>query len=163
MKVSILVAVDRNGGIGKNNALPWKLKDDLRLFKQRTMGHHIVFGRKTFDSIGRALPGRRTIIITRQAGLTIEACDVVSSLEQALHLARSRDETECFVCGGSEVYRDAIPCADTAYVSYVNANVDADSFFAIQLLQGWKERSRMHFDKSDSNEYSFDVVELVRP
>src|SRR5450755_1190664 len=109
MRVSILVAVAENGVIGRGGKLPWHLADDLRRFKQLTMGHTIVMGRKTWESIGRALPGRRMIVISRQAGYHVEGAQVAGSLENALQIAEAAGDDETFVIGGSEIYRLALP------------------------------------------------------
>src|SRR5262249_25770754 len=100
--------MDERGGIGKDNRLPWRLSADLQRFKRLTMGHHLVVGRKTFQSIGRALPGRRMIVVTRNPSFSADGCSIVTSVEEALELARGAGENETFVAGGAEVYRSAL-------------------------------------------------------
>src|SRR5438128_8661840 len=112
MRISIIVAVAENGVIGRGGMLPWRLSDDLRRFKQLTMGHTIVMGRKTWESIGRALPGRRNVVVSRQAGYAAAGTEVVGSLDDAIALAEAAGETELFVIGGAEIYRLAMPRAE---------------------------------------------------
>src|SRR5262245_52323986 len=102
--VSIIVAMDRKAGIGADNKLPWRLSADLKRFRELTMGHHIIVGRKTFESIGKPLPGRRMIVVTRDRSYEAEGCDVVHSVQDAIELARGRGESEAFICGGAEIY-----------------------------------------------------------
>src|SRR5258705_13468136 len=100
--------MDEQGGIGLKGKLPWRLSSDMKRFRELTMGHHIIVGRKTFESIGKALPGRHTIIVTRNPQFRAEGCFVVRSLEEALDLARARGESEAFVCGGAQIYAEAV-------------------------------------------------------
>lgn len=162
MNIIIIVAKDKKGGIGVNNTLPWKLSDDLKAFRARTMGHHIVMGRKTYMSIGRPLPGRTTIVVSRRPHLDIDGCDVVSSPEDAYALARSRGEKQCFVIGGGEIYAQCINDADTLVVTEVEADVQADTFFPTVNTTEWREESRQVITQSDKNEYNAVIRELVR-
>src|SRR6187401_2586841 len=107
MRISIIVAFDENRLIGKDNALPWHLPADLKFFKSITMGHHMIMGRKTFESIGKPLPGRTSVIITRQQNLEFEGCIVVNSLEEALEKCKSEDEV--FIIGGAEIFKYSLP------------------------------------------------------
>src|SRR5262245_43668107 len=111
MIVSIIAAMDKKRGIGVDNKLPWRLSADLKRFRELTMGHHIIVGRKTFESIGRPLPGRRMIIVTHNLSYAAEGGDVAHTVEDAIELARARGETEVFVCGGAEIYAQAITLA----------------------------------------------------
>src|SRR5262245_66241867 len=120
--------MDLARGIGKNQRLPWRLSSDLKRFKQLTMGHHIVMGRKTFESIGKPLPGRRTVIVTRQS-YSAEGCDVVHSIDEAIRLCVERTEPEVFICGGAEIYAATLRLTDRIYLTQVEAMVDADTFF----------------------------------
>src|SRR5499426_1224906 len=124
--VSIIAAMDRKRGIGVDNKLPWKLSADLKRFRDLTMDHHIIVGRKTFESIGRPLPGRQTIIVTRDRNYRWEGCLVVHSVEEAISLAQSRGESEVFVCGGSEIYERSLPMAERIYLTLVDSDVVAD-------------------------------------
>jgi dihydrofolate reductase len=162
MNIIIIVARDRNGGIGVDNTLPWKLSDDLKAFRARTMGHHVVMGRKTYESIGRPLPGRTMVVVSRRPDLLIEGCDVVTSLQDAFALARSRNEHQCFVIGGGEIYAHAIGEADTLVLTDVDADVHADTFFPVIKEEEWHEVSRSAIERSEKNEYDAVIRELVR-
>jgi len=165
MKLAVIVAAAQNGVIGKNNALPWHLPEDLRYFKRVTMGKPIVMGRKTFESIGRPLPGRTNIVITRAAHWNAEGIKVVHSLDQALALAeeiaRIDGATELMVIGGAEVYRAALPRADRLYFTEVQAEVEGDARLPDIDWSAWTEVSRERFDASEDNPfpYSFAVFE----
>lgn len=162
MDIIIIVAKDKKGGIGVNNTLPWKLSDDLKAFRSRTLGHHIVMGRKTYMSIGRPLPGRTTIVVSRRPHLDIDGCDVVSSPEDAYALARSRGEKQCFVIGGGELYAQCIKDADALVVTEVEADVQADTFFPVVNTTEWREESRQVITQNEKNEYNAVIRELVR-
>ncbi|HEX6864402.1 MAG TPA: dihydrofolate reductase, partial [Thermoanaerobaculia bacterium] len=112
MKISLIAALARNRVIGRDNRLPWRLPPDLRRFKQLTMGHTLLVGRKTFESIGRPLPGRSMLVVSRQEGYSPEGVRVARSVQEALDLARAGGETELFVAGGAEIYRQTLPVAD---------------------------------------------------
>lgn len=125
--VSLIAAMARNRVIGCKGRVPWDLPLDLRRFRELTWGHPIIMGRKTFQSIGRALPGRRNIVLSRQAGFHPEGCTVAHSLAEALAMAAGEDEI--FVCGGAEVYREAMPSARRIYLTLVHADVAGDVLF----------------------------------
>ena len=129
MKLSLIVAMSNNGVIGIDNTLPWHLPEDLKYFKQVTMGKPIIMGRKTYDSIGRPLPGRLNIVITRDDRWTAEGVSVVHSLEQALALAAQQPGDEAMVIGGEQIYRLALPMAQRLYLTRVDADIDGDAFF----------------------------------
>ena len=138
MIVSLIVAMDERGGIGLRNRVPWHLPTDLKRFKALTMGHHLIVGRKTYESIGRALPGRTMIIVTRSKDYRAEACWVVSSLPEALRLAEERGETEAFIGGGGSIYAQALPVADRIYLTRVHVVVEADVVFPVWEEDGWR-------------------------
>lgn len=165
MIVSILVAMDRNRGIGIDNRLPWRLPADLANFRRLTMGHHIVVGRKTYESIGRPLPGRKMIVITRDLAYRAQGCAVVHSLDEALQTAAAGGETEVFVCGGAEIYREALGKAGRLYLTLVDAEVDADAFFPDIDLTQWTEREFISLQADERNQYScaFKVLERNHP
>lgn len=125
--LSIIVAADRNNVIGKDNALIWHLPNDLRFFKEKTTGHAIVMGRRTFDSVGKPLRDRRNIIITRNTDFKVEGCEVVTSLETALALLNPQDEN--FIVGGEEIYRQALPLADRVYLTRIDHEFEGDRHF----------------------------------
>ena len=157
--ISIIVAASTNNAIGIRGELPWRLSSDLQHFKATTMGKPIVMGRKTWDSIGRPLPGRQNIVITRQAGYVAEGCDVVASLAEAAEAAG--DENEIMVIGGSEIYSLALPLADRLYMTRVHAAVDGDAFFPEIDATEWRLIDEEHHEADERNEhpYSFRVFE----
>lgn len=146
MTVSIIVAKAKNNAIGKDNQLLWHISEDLKRFKALTMGHPIIMGRKTFESIGRPLPGRRNIVISRN--FTREGVETASSVEDAL--ARCQGEDEIFITGGGEIYRQTMDIADRLYITDVDCEPDGDTFFP-EIDPGlWKEDAR-----EDHEGYSF--------
>jgi dihydrofolate reductase len=151
--ISLIVAMDERGGIGKGNRLPWRLSTDLKRFRELTMGHHIVMGRKTFESIGRALPGRHSIIITRNRALEIEDCFIALSLEEALQMAERRAETEVFICGGAAIFAQSLERADRLYLTEVHAEVDADTFFPDWDRSLWREAESVYHAADEKNQY----------
>ncbi|MBO9638493.1 MAG: dihydrofolate reductase [Siphonobacter aquaeclarae] len=152
---SLIVAAAENGAIGKDNQLLWHLPDDLRLFKRLTTGHAIVMGRKTYESIGRPLPNRESVILTRQTGYEVPGATVVATLEEAL-----AGREDVLVIGGAEIYRLALPVADRIYLTEVHTRIDGDAFF--ETPAGWKEVSREHHPADEKHVYSFDFVVLDR-
>ena len=162
MIVSIIAAMDTKRGIGVENKLPWRLSADLKKFRELTMGHHIIVGRKTFESIGKPLPGRQMIIVTRDRDFKAEGCDVVHSVEEAISLARERGEGELFICGGAEIYAQSIGFANRMYLTFVDAEVAADIFFPEFDEQEWSERESFHQPADEKNQYPFTFKSLVR-
>jgi len=163
MIVSLIVAMDEEGGIGVDNDLPWHLSQDLKHFKRITMGHHLVMGRKTYQSIGQPLPGRTMIILTRNRDFRAQGCHVVHSLESAFDFAASRGEEEVFVIGGSSVFRQALPRADKLYLTRVHARVEADTYFPEFDLSAWELISETHYDAGAGNDYPFTIKYYQRP
>ena len=127
-EIALVAAVAGNGVIGKDGGLPWRQSTDLRRFKAQTMGKPIVMGRKTWDSIGRPLPGRRNIVVTRNRGFAPEGAETATSLDEALAMAGGESEEIC-VIGGGELYRHAMPLADRLYVTHILAEIDGDTHF----------------------------------
>ena len=166
MTLSIIVAAARNGVIGSNNALPWHLPGDLRYFKRITMGKPVVMGRRTFESIGRLLPGRTNIVVTRQPDYAFEGLRVVASLEQALALAEDialiDGVEELMVIGGAEIYRAALPLAARIYLTEVHADVEGDAFLPAIEWSEWREISRQQFAADDGNPYPYSFVVFER-
>jgi dihydrofolate reductase len=164
MKVSLIVAVAENGVIGRNNELPWRLSADLRRFKELTMGHAIIMGRKTFESIGRPLPGRRMLVVTRQPHFEAPGVESVNSLDAALAAAARPGNEEAFVIGGAEIFRDATAHADWLYVTRVHAQVDGDVFFPPLDKEQWRLKSAEQHQADAKNEYpvTFEVYERTR-
>ncbi len=137
--LSIIVAVADNGVIGCHNRLIWHISEDLKRFKSLTTGHPIIMGRKTYESIGRPLPGRQNIIVSRNPELAIDNCDVVTSLEQAIEIARGQEK---FIIGGGEIYREALPLCDKLYLTRVEQQPEGDTFFPDIEVSEWVEVSR---------------------
>ncbi len=139
-KLSLIVAMAQNRTIGVNNTLPWRCPEDLKHFKTLTMGHHMIMGRKTFDSIGKPLPGRTTVIVTRNTELKIEGCLVAHSLPEAIQLCAGDDEI--FVVGGAELYAQALPLVNTLYITEIQQEVEGDAHFPAFDKNTWRESSR---------------------
>jgi dihydrofolate reductase len=146
--VKIIVAMSKNRVIGDSNTLIWHLPEDLKRFRQLTTGNTIVMGRKTYESIGKPLPNRRSIIITRDTDYSVEGCEVVNSLEEALLLSNN----DCFIIGGGEIYRQAIDIADRIYLTLINKEFEGDTSFP--ETKDWVEISYEYFSNDDF-EYSF--------
>ncbi|MFP5262692.1 MAG: dihydrofolate reductase [Blastocatellia bacterium] len=162
MIISLLVAMDEKGGIGKDNHLPWRLSTDLKRFRELTLGHHILVGRKTFQSIGRPLPGRQTVVVTRDEGFRPEGCLVARSVEDGIRLARERGESELFICGGAEIYAGSLRAADRMYMTLVHATVDADTFFPEWESGEWVEQEVARHEADAKNEFPFSFKVLTR-
>jgi|SRR3954451_2420283 dihydrofolate reductase len=163
-RLSALVAVARNGVIGKDNALPWRLSADLKRFKALTMGHSVAMGRKTYESIGKPLPGRTSIVVTRQPGYRIENAIVVNSIEEALKTCCAQDsnepvEPECFVIGGAEIFRQAMPMCDRMYITEIQRDFEGDVLFPEFNRQEWIEVSRERHEDDSGLEYHFVVLD----
>ena len=162
MRLSLIVAMERNRVIGRDGDLPWHLSADLKRFKQLTMGHHIIMGRKTFDSIGRLLPGRASVIVTRQADFEIEGAIVTHSLTDAIRAARNDDEV--FVIGGEEIYRQALSLVERIYLTEVEADIAGDATFPELNREAWDIVEQSQHPASDQDDYSFafKVLDRVR-
>lgn len=139
-KLSIIVAMAQNRTIGVDNTLPWRCPEDLKHFKALTMGHHMIMGRKTYDSIGKPLPGRTTVVVTRNTGLQIEGCVMAHSLEQAV--AACAGDEQVFIVGGAELYAQALPLVDTLYITEIRQDVEGDAHFPDFDKAAWQEVSR---------------------
>ena len=139
-RLSILVAMASNRTIGINNTLPWRCPEDLKHFKALTMGHHMIMGRKTFESIGKPLPGRTTVVVTRNRELKIEGCIISNSLEDAITACAGDDAV--FIVGGADIYTQALNVADTLYITEIQQNVSGDAAFPEFDRAEWQEVSR---------------------
>lgn len=162
MEKCIIVAIADNNAIGKNNELLWHISDDLRFFKRQTLGWPVIMGRKTFESIGRALPGRVNIVISR--GFTTgEEVAVVGSLEDAFQLAESTNLEKCYVMGGGQIYAQALEFADRLVVTHVHTVIeDADTFFPQIDPSVWAVEQRSELFTDESSGYTFEFVEYLR-
>jgi dihydrofolate reductase len=139
--LAMVVAVGDNGAIGKDGQVPWRVPEDLKHFKNVTMGHAIIMGRKTWDEVGRPLPGRRNLVVTRQADLALEGAEVFHSLEEAIAAARTTDD-EPHVIGGSTIYEAAMPLATRIHLTEIHRNVEADTYFPPFDRSAWREVER---------------------
>ena len=156
--ISFIVAVTKNDVIGKDGGIPWYLPADLSHFKQTTMGHPIIMGRKTHESIGRTLPGRYNVVITRQKNyLAADGCVIVNSIEEALNLPKVKTDSEVFIIGGAEIYNQTMPLADRIYLTRVHTKVEGDKFFKFDESL-WREISREEHQVDDKNKYSYDFI-----
>lgn len=162
MKVSLIVARSDGGVIGRGNALPWHLPADLLRFKALTTGHTIIMGRRTYESIGRPLPDRRSVVISRNPEYAPEGVDTVGSLEEALLTAQ--DDDEAFIIGGAEVFREALPLADRLYLTVVHAEVEGDVSFPAIDVRNWRlvEREAHDADERNPHAYTFERYERRR-
>ena len=155
--IKIIVAMSKNRVIGNNNELIWKLSSDLKRFKELTTNNPVVMGRKTYESIGKPLPNRRNIIITRNLEYEVGDCEIVSSLEEALLLTGS----DCFIIGGGEIYKQSLEIVDKIYLTLVHKEFEGDTKFP-DLNKEWIEVSREDFDSDEKNEYNYSFIEYDR-
>lgn len=153
LKVNIIVAAAENNAIGKDNKMLWHLPDDFKYFKKNTVGHSVIMGRKTFDSIGKPLPDRRNIVVTRNQNWISDEVDVANSLDEVLTYCR--DEREIFILGGANIYEQALPLAQKVLLTRVHATIEADSFFPDLPQTQWKLTHQEHHLKDDKHAYDF--------
>jgi len=166
MKVSLIVAVSENGIIGKDNNLIWHLPKDMKFFKETTMGHHVIMGRKNFESIPhkfRPLPNRTNIVITRQSNYKAEGCLVVNSVEEALEIAKQNGDSDPFIIGGGQIYKIALEqnLVDRIYLTRIYYSFDGDTFFP-ELNSDWKEINREDCFKDEMNKYDYSFIVLEK-
>ncbi len=159
--VSIIVATADNNVIGKDNQLIWHLPADLKHFKQLTMGHPILMGRKTYESIGKPLPGRTSIIITRQSDFEADGCIVVHSVQEAIERAKQIDE-EVYIIGGAEIYRQALPFTDNIALTKIHHNFNGDTFFPELSEDDWEVTSKEEHEPDEKNKYKYTFLTLKR-
>jgi dihydrofolate reductase len=162
MIISIIAALDEEGGIGYQNRLPWHLPGDLSRFKKLTMGHHLILGRKTYESIGGPLPGREMIILSRNPDYSVTDSQVASTLEKGLGIVREGDEKEVFVVGGAEIYQAALPLADRMYLTHVHTVSQADSFFPKFDQDDWLMICEQSFPADQDNPIETTFTCLIR-
>jgi dihydrofolate reductase len=162
-RISIIVAMARNRVIGANGKIPWHLPDELKLFKRLTMGHHLIVGRKTFESIGRLLPGRTTVIVTRQTGYSVPGARVAQTVEGAI--AECGIDPEIFVIGGAEIYRSALPLADRVYLTIVDAEPAGDTWMPSLDMSAWRESASETFPANGQHacSYRHSVLDRIQP
>ena len=162
MCISIIVAMSENGLIGRDGDLPWRLSEDLRRFKEITMGKPIIMGRKTWESIGRPLPGRPHVVISRDPNYAADGVDVVQSFKQALARAHELGSAEIMVIGGADIYRLALPDADRMYVTEVHSEFEGDTHFPEFDRTEWRESGREGPFSANKNNLTFSFVKFDR-
>lgn len=160
MNIVIVVAMSENRVIGRNGDLPWRLSADLKHFKAVTMGYPIIMGRKTWESIGRPLPGRRNIVVTRRKGFSVEGVDVVHSAQDALKLCETDNATTAMIIGGGQIYAEMIDHADRIELTEVHRKIEGDTHFPVLDYNEWIEKARVQQPAENGVEFSF--VTLVR-
>ncbi|MEH7437114.1 dihydrofolate reductase [Neobacillus drentensis] len=153
--ISFIVAMDENRTIGRENQLPWHLPEDLKFFKRVTMGHPIAMGRKTHESIGRVLPGRENIVITRQEGYQSEGCTMFYSVKEFVNYCRDVDD-EIFVIGGAEIFREAFPYVDCLYLTLIHETFEGDTYFPPFDLSQWELTSCEKGPRNEKNPYDYE-------
>jgi len=160
--ISLIFAMDRNRLIGKNNELPWYLPADLQYFKRTTSGHTVIMGRKTYDSIGKPLPNRKNVVITRDSHLRLEGCTTCTSVPEALDIIGA--EEEAFVIGGAEVYKQFLPVADRMYITFIDESFEGDAYFPPYEEEHWRLIQNEQGIKDEKNPYEhrFTVWERVK-
>ena len=161
--VSLIVAMSANRVIGRDGDLPWHLPADLRHFKKTTMGHHLIIGRATWDELGRPLPGRTMVVVTRNRDFSADGVLVAHSLAEALSLVR--DDEEPFIGGGAEIYRQALDAevVDRLYITRIHAEVEGDTFFPAIDLGGWLLADRVDHPADEKNEFAYSFERYDRP
>lgn len=165
MTISLIAALTRNRVIGKNNDLPWRLPDDMKYFMETTRGHCVIMGRKNYESLPhkfRPLAERTNIVITRQSDYSAPGCEVVHSLQEALDVARKKNDAEVFVIGGAEIYGQVLPYAHKLYLTEIDTELTGDTFFPIVDAASFHERSRKHHAADEKHPFAFDFVVYER-
>ncbi|WP_078432872.1 dihydrofolate reductase [Metabacillus halosaccharovorans] len=155
--ISLIVAMDKHRLIGRDNQLPWHLPQDLAYFKKVTMNHKIIMGRKTFESIGRPLPGRENIIVTRDSTYSQEGCTILHSIDEILELS-SRSDEELFVIGGAEIFKEILPVSDRLYITEIDDVFEGDTYFPDRKETEWKKISVEKGTRDKKNPYDFEFV-----
>ncbi len=166
MKLSLICAMDENMVIGRNNRLPWHLPEDLKYFKRTTMGKCIIMGRKTYESIGRPLPGRTNIIVTRSRDYDVENARVVDSFGDAIELVENialiDGSDEAFVIGGAELYKHALPFVERMHLTMVHAEIQGDTYFPEFEVAEWEQVSKVYFEADEFNPYPYSICVFER-
>ncbi|REE02071.1 dihydrofolate reductase [Marinoscillum furvescens] len=161
MKISMIAAMGINRTIGKDNDIPWHLPDDFKYFKDTTEGHHVIMGRKNFESLPprfKPLPNRPNIVITRNDSYDAPGAEVVNSLEEALEIAKKNGEPEAFIIGGGEIYKLGLDVAEIIYLTEIDATFNGDTIFPEFDKRQWQEVSRKHHPADDRHQFAFDFV-----
>ncbi|MCX7922505.1 MAG: dihydrofolate reductase [Clostridia bacterium] len=150
--ISLIVAMDKNRAIGKDNKLPWNLPADLAYFKKVTMGHTVIMGRKTFESIGKPLPGRQNVVVTRNKNYVAEGCSTIHSIEEAL---KYRENEEAFVIGGADIFKEFLPCTDRLFITLIDDEFEGDTYFPQIEYSKWLLISKTTGEKNEKNPYTY--------
>jgi dihydrofolate reductase len=161
MKYSIIAAISKNNVLGKDNRLLWKLSDDMKMFRQLTTGNTVIMGRKTFDSMGKALPNRNNIIITRNPNFSAPDCLTSNSLKEAIMLGE-KSNSKIYIIGGGEIYKQAMNDAEELIITQVDCTIDGDTYFPEINTNVWLKNEGIHYTKNDKNEFDFEVVKYLR-
>lgn len=161
MIISMIAALDKKRGIGRGGRLPWHLSTDIRRFKALTIGHHVIMGRKTFNSIGRPLPGRTNIVVTRKRSYQPEGVLVVHSIKDAIKTAKQNGETEAFIIGGGQLFTQALALADRLYLTHVHTESQADTFFP-ELSDQWSVISMEEVPEGEKDDFSTTLIVYKR-
>lgn len=159
---SIIVAKSDNNVIGKDNGLVWHMPADLKHFKNKTMGHYIIMGRKTLESMDKPLPGRTTIVVTRNKNYRAEGCIIVHDIQEAFRIAEDNKQEEVFILGGAEIYKLTIDIADKIYLTEIKADFEGNAFFPDIDPKKWREVRRDEFEADEKNPYPYAFVDLER-
>ena len=165
MIISLIAALSKNRAIGKNNDLPWHLPDDMKYFMQTTSGHHVIMGRKNYESLPekfRPLPNRTNIVVTRQMNFAAPNCIVTHSIEDALAIARKNNEQEVFIIGGAEIYNQGFAMANRLYLTEIHATIEGDTYFPSFDKSQWREVSRKPHLADERHKFPFDFVVFER-
>jgi dihydrofolate reductase len=162
MRISLVVAAARNGVIGLGGEIPWKLPNDQRFFRKLTTGHAIIIGRKTFDSIGKALPGRKNLVLSRSPHEPVADVEFFEELANAIEWARDQGLSECFIAGGEAIYREGLSMADSIYITRVDAEPEGDTFFPAIDEGVWRCIDRQPHAIDDRHAHAFAIETWIR-
>jgi dihydrofolate reductase len=159
MKISIIAALSANNVIGRDNQVPWRQSTDMKRYKALTMGHHLITGRRTYESVGKPLPGRTTVVVTHRPDFDATGVIVVHSLDEALRVAQAAGEPEAFINGGAEIYRQALHLADRMHLTRIHAEIEGDTFFPdFDDVNEWQLTDSEHFEADEKNEYPYSFL-----
>jgi len=163
MRLSMIAALTANNVIGRDNGLPWHLGTDLKRFKALTMGHHLIMGRRTYESVGKPLPGRINVVITHDVNYAAEGVTVVHSLEDAIRIAVDAGDPEPFIAGGAVVFEQGLHRADRMYLTRIHADIEGDTYFPdFDDVSEWQLTDSEHFDADEKNDYPFSFLTYDR-
>jgi len=161
MIISLIAALTKNHVIGKNNDLPWRLPDDMKYFMQTTKGHHVIMGRKNYQSLPdkfRPLPNRTNIVVSHQKDFSAPGCHLVNRIEDGIAMARAAGEKELFIIGGSEIYKLGMPYADQLYLTEIDTTLEGDTYFPPFNKEEWHKLLQIHHGADERHQYAFDFV-----